>query len=202
MASTLGILLAGGRGTRLGLGVPKALAPWSAGTLLSRALATLRDACDAVVVVAPPELALPVPAELRVFDPPGAAGPLAGLVAGLGARACARALALGVDLPLVDAGLLRALGDRLADGPAVVPAPGGRAQPLAAWYAAEALAPLAAALARGERALVPAVLALSPRWVGDAELASLGAAPDSFLNVNTPGDLARAALAADAERRA
>ena len=44
MAGTLGILLAGGRGTRLGLGVPKALAPWAGGTLLSHALATLRAA--------------------------------------------------------------------------------------------------------------------------------------------------------------
>jgi len=96
----------------------------------------------------------------------------------------------------VSAALLRALGERLGEDPALVPAPGGRAQPLAAWYAPAALAPLAAALARGERALVPAVAALAPRYVDDAALAALGAGPSSFLNVNTPGDLAEAARAA------
>jgi molybdopterin-guanine dinucleotide biosynthesis protein A len=196
VAGTLGILLAGGRGSRLGLGAPKALAPWAGGTLLSHALATLRATCDDVVVSAPRDLALPVPGGMRADDPPGAAGPLAGLVAGLAARPWSRALALGVDLPLVGAALLRALGERLGEAPALVPAPGGRAQPLAAWYAPAALAPLAAALARGERALVPAVAALAPRYADDAALAALGAGPLEFLNVNTPADLAEAARAA------
>lgn len=198
MAGTLGILLAGGRGTRLGLGAPKALAPWAGGTLLSNALATLRAACDEVVVCAPAALELPVPASTRAADPPGAAGPLAGLVAGLGARPFERALALGVDLPLVPSAVLAALGRLLAGHVAVVPFPAGRAQPLAAWYAPAAFAPLAAALARGERALVPAVAALRPRLVDDAELAALGAGPECFLNVNTPADLALAARAAGA----
>jgi molybdopterin-guanine dinucleotide biosynthesis protein A len=198
VAGTLGILVAGGRGTRLGLGVPKALAPWAGGTLLSRALATLRECCDDVVVAAPRDLALPVPDAQRAFDPPGAAGPLAGLVAGLASRPWARALALGVDLPLVSGSLLRALGERLAPHAAAAPAPGGRLQPLAAWYAPAALAPLAAALARGERALVPAVAALAPWVADDAALAALGAGPREFLNVNTPADLAEAVRAAGA----
>lgn len=202
MAGTLGILLAGGRGRRLGLGPPKALASWAGGTLLDHALATLRAACDEVVVSAPRELALPVPDALRVDDPPEAAGPLAGLVAGLASRPWARALALGVDLPLAGADLLRALGEALGPHAAVVPAPGGRAQPLAAWYAPAALAPLAAALSRGERALVPAVASLSPRYLDDAALAALGAGAHSFLNVNTPADLAEAARAAAAGARA
>lgn len=195
MAGTLGVLVAGGRGSRLGLGIPKALAPFAGGTLLSHALATLRAACDDVVVCAPRSLELTVPDHLRVFDAEdaeSAAGPLAGLVAGLSSRPFARALVLGVDLPLVDAGLLRALGERLAGYPAVVPVPGGREQPLAAWYAPTSLTPLAAALARGERALVPAVLALSPLLVDDAVLAVLGAGPDAFLNVNTRDELAGA----------
>lgn len=195
MPRALGILVAGGQGSRLGLGVPKALAPFAGGTLLSHAIATLRAVCDDVVVCAPRSLDLPVPDELRVFDAEdaeGAAGPLAGVVAGLASRPFARALVLGVDLPLVDAGLLLALGERLSGNAAVVPAPGGREQPLAAWYAPSALVPLAAALARGERALVPAVLALSPLLVDDAALAALGAGADAFLNVNTRDDLAGA----------
>lgn len=192
MTGTLGILVAGGQGSRLGLGIPKTLAPFAGGTLLAHALATLRALSDDVVVCAPRALSLPVPEPLRAYDPEGAAGPLAGLVAGLSSRPFARALVLGVDLPLVDSALLRAMGERLAGHAAVVPAPGGREQPLAAWYAPSAAAPLAAALARGERALVPAVLALSPLLLDDAALAALGAGPDAFLNVNTLAELASA----------
>ncbi len=202
MAGTLGILLAGGRGARLGLGSPKALAPFGETTLLDHALVTLRGACDEVVVSAPAELALPVPRATRADDPPDAAGPLAGLVAALRARPWSRALALGVDLPLVSARLLRALGALLEGHTAVVPVPRARTQPLAAWYAPAALEPLAAALGRGERALVPAVLALDPRLVADDELAALGAAPESFLNVNTPEDLASAVRVRGAGHRA
>ena len=60
MPGTLGILVAGGQGSRLGLGIPKALAPFAGGTLLSHALATLRTASDEVVVCAPRSLALPL----------------------------------------------------------------------------------------------------------------------------------------------
>src|SRR5262249_32784657 len=58
---TLGVLLAGGRGTRLGAGIPKALVVCGGRTLLARALATLDTLGDAVVVVAPRGLELPVP---------------------------------------------------------------------------------------------------------------------------------------------
>src|SRR5439155_8105257 len=96
---------------------PKALVRLAGVTLLERALAILSAVCDEVVVVAPAGLALPAPAARadpaspgaresgsapgvrRVNDPPDAAGPLAGVVAGLGARAFARAIVLGVDLP-------------------------------------------------------------------------------------------------------
>lgn len=95
-----------------------------------------------------------------------------------------------------------ALGALLEGHTAVVPVPRARTQPLAAWYAPAALEPLAAALGRGERALVPAVLALDPRLVADDELAALGAAPESFLNVNTPEDLASAVRVRGAGHRA
>ncbi len=186
------MLVAGGRGTRLSLGVPKAFAPFAGTTLFARALAVLRACCADVVVAAPADLALPPGEYARVADPADAGGPLAGVVAGLGARPFTAALVLGVDLPLVPPALLRALGRELAGATAVVPAPGGRAQPLAAWYAPAAGAALAAALARGERALTSAVAALAPRLVADAELAALGAPPHAFLNVNDRDALATA----------
>lgn len=192
MGGTLGIVLAGGRGSRLGSAVPKALVRVAGATLLERACARLGPLCDGLVVVAPADLALPGAGAARAFDAPGTAGPLAGLVAGLRSRPFVRAMALAVDLPLLRPGLLRALLERLGEAPAVVPAPGGRLQPLAAAYGPAAVAPLAARLDAGERALVPAVEALGPLVLDDAELDALEGGSASFLNVNRPEDLARA----------
>jgi molybdopterin-guanine dinucleotide biosynthesis protein A len=191
VARVLGVVLAGGTGRRLRAATPKALVPAGGVTLLDRALAALVPHCDDWVVVAPASVALPTPPARRVHDPEPGDGPLAALVAGLAARPYDVALALGVDFPFVSAALLRALLDSPAAA-AVVPAPGGRTQPLVARYGAEALAPLAAALARGERALVPAVEALHPHVLDDAALAALPGGAGALLNVNTPADLAEA----------
>lgn len=187
---TLGVLLAGGRGERLGLGSPKALARCGGITLLERAMATLAEVSDPVVVVAPRELELPVPAAQRIVDPPQAQGPLAAMVAGLGARRFEEAIVLAVDLPLVTAAALRALRERRDAALAVAPAPGGRLQPLAAWFAPAAFTRLAGSLAQGERAVTVAVRALDPVVVEDAVLASLPGGIEAWRNVNTPEDLA------------
>jgi molybdenum cofactor guanylyltransferase len=186
----LGILLAGGRGERLALGVPKALVTLGGRTLLARALETLRSLCDDVVVCAPASLELPVERALRVDDPLPGEGPLPALVAGLRSRTFERAVALGVDLPFMDADALAFIAAAPLRASAVVPAPGGRPQPLAAAYAPGAIAPLAAAVDRGERALVRAVLALPARVIGDAELLAALGSSDPWFNLNTPDDLA------------
>jgi len=205
MAETLGVLVAGGRGVRLGLPVPKAFAEVGGITLLERASRTLARACDEIVVTAPADLPLPPHAHARVADIPGAAGPLAGLVAGLAARPFTRALALGVDFPLARAEALRVLLERLGGFRAVVPVPGGVPQPLAAAYAPTALTPLARSLAAGERAVTAAVMALEPLLLSDAEIARLPGGDENFFNLNTPADLVAAerfVLAARGERSA
>jgi len=188
MARELGVLVAGGRGSRLGAATPKALVPLGGVPLLERALAILSAVCDEVVVVAPAELALPAPGARRVNDPPGASGPLAGVVAGLGARGYERAIVLGVDFPFVPAAALAALRERLGARAAVVPAPAGVLQPLAAAYAPRAHAALAAALARGARALTAAVRALDPVIVAGPELEAIPGGAAGFFNLNTPAD--------------
>jgi molybdenum cofactor guanylyltransferase len=192
MVTTLGILLAGGHGVRLALGRPKALTRVSGLTLLERSRAVLGAVCDEVVVAAPAALALPVPEAERVADPEGGEGPLGGLVAGLQARTFRRAIVLGVDFPLMRPGLLAALAEMLAGHAAVLPLAGGMPQPLAAAYAPGAADRLAACFAAGERAVMPAVAQLRPLVVRDEVLAGLDGGLDCFLNVNVPGDLARA----------
>src|SRR5438093_861436 len=98
---TLGVIVAGGRGARLGLGRPKAFAEVGGMTLLARAEAVLAALCDAIVIAAPASLELPPHRFPRVADATDAAVPLAGLVAGLAKLPFARAVALGVDFPLM-----------------------------------------------------------------------------------------------------
>ncbi len=188
----LGVLLAGGRGTRMTGDEPKALALCAGRTLLERSHATLAALCDEVVVVAPASMALPVADSMRVADL-GVAGPLAALIQGLGSRACDEALVLAVDLPLVLPAMLASLRSLRGTALAVVPRPGGVPQPLAAWYDSHALAALASSLASGERSVIRAVATLSPVWVDDDELASLPGGLAAWLNVNTRDDLVLAA---------
>ena len=190
-----GVIVAGGRGRRLGLGVPKALVPLGGRTLLERAIATAREACDDIVVTVSRDERIDVPGATIVSDPPESHGPLGGLIAGLEAGAFARAIGFGVDYPLVPGALLRALlarFDRDDGARAIVPRVGGMPQPLVAAYAPDATRRLRASMDAGERSLVAAVVALEPVWIDDAELADLPGGPDAWLNVNTREDLERA----------
>jgi molybdopterin-guanine dinucleotide biosynthesis protein A len=191
----IGIVLAGGAGARLGAGRPKALVELAGATLLARAVLTLEEVCVEVVVAAPATLALPGCRAPRVDDPAGAAGPLAGIVAAVRAHPGRGAIVLGVDFPLVTPAFLRALIARRGSHHAVIPAPGGRAQPLAAVYAAAALAHLAARFETGERAVTAATAGLDAVRPDDAALAAITGGKDALLNVNTPADLAAAARA-------
>ena len=187
-----GVIVAGGQGRRLALGRPKAFAVVGGRTLLARAEAVMAAVCGEVVIAAPADLALPAAQFTRVADAPGGAGPLAGVVAGLRVLREGPALVLGVDFPLLRVETLRALIVHLGRAPAVIPAPGGRLQPLAAVYGVAARIALDAAFVGGERSIVAAATALDPLVLGDAALAGIAGGVESFFNLNTPADLALA----------
>jgi molybdopterin-guanine dinucleotide biosynthesis protein A len=201
MERTLGVLVAGGRGARLGLAGPKAFAEVGGVSLLARAVRVLESVCDAIVIAAPRGCELPRHAYARVDDVAGAGGPLAGLVAGLAARPFDRAVALGVDFPFMSPAALGAMLACLPGHAAALPSPRGVPQPLAAAYAPAAAPALAAALARGERALTPAVLALDALLLDEAASARIGG-DDPFFNLNTPADLEEARRRIDSIARA
>jgi molybdopterin-guanine dinucleotide biosynthesis protein A len=200
------VILAGGRGERLGPGPPKALRPLAGATLLERALARFRAWADEVWVSAPPALELPIGDFRVVRDPAGFgpwAGPLVALAAALDAVSAPWTLVVAADLPFVRpelCDLLWALRGRPATPVAGVPAhapPLGvvpwRArgpEPLLALYRREAAAILLAATHSGERAAQRAVAALPLVRVAEEEM--LGADPDleSFVNLNTPEEWA------------
>jgi molybdopterin-guanine dinucleotide biosynthesis protein A len=132
-----------------------------------------------------------------VREPAQPSHPLLGIVAAL-RHAGRPVVVLACDMPFASPALLAALAgsgaDRLAgeDEALVVPAPGGEAEPLQARWSPTLLPALEAALAR-EEPLRRTVAALSPRLIGEEELARFGDPKRMFLNVNNFDDLRRTA---------
>jgi len=183
----LGAVLAGGTGSRLG--GAKAIAPLAGRPLISYPLAALTAAGIEAMVIAKGGTELPPLAAEVVCEPDEPRHPLAGVLAALRHAGERPLVVLACDMPLAEPALLAALA--AAPEPLVVPAPGGRPQPLQARYSAVLVPALEQALARREP-LRRTVAALAPRLLGDAELARFGD-PDRFLlNVNDAGDLRRA----------
>lgn len=155
------IVLAGGRGSRLG-GADKAALSLGGETLLQRVLTAVADA-GRVVVVGPRRAKLPIRV-VQVSEQPPGGGPTAAIAAGLALVEQPVVVVLACDLPLIDAQTVRRLLDALADEVAGGELPGGggagpavpsldaarlldregRGQPLAAAYRT---APLRAAVA-------------------------------------------------------
>src|SRR5713226_6818959 len=104
MAASAGIVLAGGRSSRMG--TSKAALEWHGSTLLRRVTGVLARVVDGpVVVVRAPGQALPaLPPQIDVVDDPREGlGPLQGLAAGLAATAdrAEAAFACSTDLPFL-----------------------------------------------------------------------------------------------------
>jgi molybdenum cofactor guanylyltransferase len=185
--TTLGAVLAGGAGSRLGGG--KATVELAGRALVEYPLSALAAAGIEAVVVAKADTELPALAAPVLTEPPQPRHPLLGIVTALRHAAGRPVLAVACDLPLLTPALLLALA--AAPEPLVLAAPAGEPQPLLGRYAPELLPDLEAALAR-EEPLRRTVASLSPRLLADAELARFGDPAELLLNVNDRSDLERA----------
>jgi molybdopterin-guanine dinucleotide biosynthesis protein A len=202
--TTAGIVLAGGRSSRMG--TSKAALQWHGTTLLRRVTGIVgRGVNGPVIVVRAPGQPLPAlgPAVEVAEDPVEGRGPLQGLAAGLAAigERAGTAFLSSTDVPLLHpffvARVLAAMED---DVDVVLPVARGYPQPLAAAYRVSLLPVIEDLL--GQDRLKPAFLfeACRVRRLTDDELldgsrlASLDPSLDSVLNLNEPADY-EAALA-------
>jgi molybdopterin-guanine dinucleotide biosynthesis protein A len=99
-------------------------------------------------------------------------------------------------MPLLDAEVIRFLVDRIGPDPdlgpdAIVPWWDGDMEPLHAVYATRRLAPIDAALARGDHSVRDFLRHVRVDHVPESTLACLAGAARSFTNVNTPDELDR-----------
>lgn len=177
-----GVILAGGQGRRMG-GVDKALVPLAGQTLIARVAGRFEPQVERLAVSGRQGyLGLPMLADAV------ARGPLSGVLAGLrwaGALGAGAVVTVPVDGPFVPGDLVPRL--LLAGGGGVAVAQsGGRAHPTFALWPVGVAGALAAFLDSGVKARVldfardqGAVMAEFPE-------------DGSFVNLNTPEDLARA----------
>jgi len=194
--TTAGIVLAGGRSSRMG--TAKAALEWHGSTLLRRVTGLVGRVVDGpVVVVRAPGQALPAlgPEVELVEDPREGLGPLQGLAAGLAATAdrAERAFACATDLPFLHPAFVRrVLGALDGDVEIALPVALGFPQPLAAAYRT-ALAPEVARLVADGRLRLGfllrdhAVVRLDEAaLLADPVLAALDPGLASVVNVNDP----------------
>jgi molybdopterin-guanine dinucleotide biosynthesis protein A len=198
MATAAGIVLAGGRSSRMG--TPKAALEWHGSTLLRRITGLVARGIDGpVVVVRAPGQELPaLPASVEVVeDAREGRGPLQGLAAGLAAveGRAEVAYASSTDAPLLHPAFVRRVVGALdADLDVVLPRAGGFPHPLAAAYRTS-LRPLVERLLAEDR-LRPAFLFDECRVLRldedallvDAALAAADPELASVLNLNEPAD--------------
>jgi molybdopterin-guanine dinucleotide biosynthesis protein A len=202
------IILAGGRGARLGGADKPGLVVGSCTMAATAASAAVTAGADRIILVGPgrPDVAAvtgtaPRTARLVITreDPPGG-GPVPALRAGLAEAGAPWVAVLAADLPFLRGAQLRRLLAAAAAGPgagAVIAAESGAAQWLAGcWRTGELSAALAAYPGRSLRGLLGPLRPLLVRDPGPAD------GPSPWLDCDTPAELAaaRAWLAARAAK--
>lgn len=184
MKACTGLVLSGGRGTRMG-GVNKGLLPWAGTTLAEHASNTLRTLCTHVLISANEdrpryEKIAPTLPDHR----PGHLGPLAGIETALMAMDTPWLLTLPADTPRVDRAILLALIDRLPpEGSAAYIVCGRHPHPLISLLSKSVLPAMSALLDQEERRVMSVLQAIHAHPI------DLGEDQDRyFTNLNTPTD--------------
>lgn len=181
------LLLAGGESRRMGR--DKATIEFRDEPLWRRQLVTLRALApeDVFVSARVAPFWLPDDVELILDDPPSR-GPLSGLTKALDAMRTTHVITLAVDTPFMTSEQMKRLCDLADIGCGVVPLIAGRAEPLAAIYAAEALPVFSDALAGTDFSLQPIIRKLAGE--GKVKLIAVPAENEHlYRSVNEPGDL-------------
>ncbi|MEW5865492.1 MAG: molybdenum cofactor guanylyltransferase [Bacillota bacterium] len=193
-----GIVLAGGKGSRIGRN--KALIRLGGELLIERTLARLGSVTENVLVV----VSGPSDAErLRFLEQQGVeltmdvlpcGGPLAGIHAGLVAARTEKSIVIGCDMPFLEGCLLAYLAEISRDADAVVPriASRGFVEPLCAAYSKGCIGVIERLASSGCARIAPLFDEVRVKYVDEELWRKLDPEGLSFFNVNTPSDLARA----------
>ena len=195
MEPITGIVIAGGKGTRLG-GRDKAFLEVDGEPIIVRTLRLFRTLfTQTIIVTLRPERFAGLGAEITV-DRFRGGGPLAGIHAGLLAAREAYAFVTACDMPLLDADVIRFLLGRIpreaGQSPdAIGPWWDGDVEPLHAVYAVRSVRSMERCLEQNEHSIREFLRRVRVDYVAEEVLARFAGAARSFTNINTPGELRR-----------
>ena len=178
-----GIVLAGGRSTRMGQ--DKASLPFGDETMLGRSIRIAGSVAEDVLVVARPDQS--VPAGVRVvFDPVEDLGPLAAIAVGLSASASELNIIVACDMPLIRPEVLRRLIERRGDADICLAVVDGRASPLCAVYRTTVASTAQTLVASGERRVMALLDRVQTKRVDAAAFRDIDPQLESFISCDTP----------------
>lgn len=182
------IILAGGESSRMGR--DKAALPLNGKPLLQTVIDAVQPLfAHTLVSVREPRAGI---ALQQVCDKQTGAGPLAGLASALERIATPWAFVVACDMPFIVPAVIERLAALRGSHHAVVPLAAGHAQPLLAFYARSCLPLLRERLACGDRSLMGALKMLDVRYVEADELLPSDPLLLSFIDLDTPHDVALA----------
>ena len=187
------IILAGGDSQRMGR--DKANLMLGEQTLLQRVIAIMQQIFPQVIISVRqlrPEINLPQVCDEQPNEGMPGAGPLAGLVSGLGRVTTPWAFVVACDMPFVEPAMVELLSKYRSKYQAVVPVVQGHPQPLAAFYACSCLAVLRESLQMRDKSLRGALQMLDVCYVEQAGILDADPRLRSFFDLDTPQDVEKA----------
>ena len=185
-----GIVLAGGRSSRMGLA--KATLRLGGTTLIERVLAVLSELSEELIVVGENDTrftGLNVKAVRDIFPDRGVLG---GVYTGLQAAGQYRSVVVGCDMPFLNLELLHYMTEQAEGYDVVIPRVGSYLEALHAVYSRDCLAPIQRKLREGNLRLVSFFSEVRVRYIEAEEIARFDPEHLSFFNINEPADLERA----------
>jgi molybdopterin-guanine dinucleotide biosynthesis protein A len=189
--AVLGAILTGGASTRLG--EDKAVVSLEGRRVIDRVRESLSRVVSEIVVVGRTGGENPLPDLPFVADRTSERCALAGVVTALGEAGSRRLVLTACDHPFLRPEVLALLVARAGAADVRLPLVSGRLAPLVAVYEpGRAREALARRLEAGRRPLIRALNELDLDIVPEAEIRAVDPDLRSFLNLNTPADLARA----------
>lgn len=190
MHAAAGIVLAGGKSTRMGTN--KALLPLGQQSLLDTIVAVLRPLFAEIIVVSnTPELYQGLNVRLARDIVPDR-GPLSGIHAGLMASPYRYNFVVPCDMPFLDPDLISHFLRQAPGYDVVVPRQGEYLQPLHAVYSRDCLAAIESCFRQGKYKTVAFYPLVKVRYIDVYDLEGFSGLERVFLNINTPDDLAEA----------
>jgi molybdopterin-guanine dinucleotide biosynthesis protein A len=194
ITSITGIILAGGKSTRIGASKPQLKIGKS--HLIDRVLGTLSQFTSSILIVAAEDqigLAISTTPSARMVNDicPGK-GPLGGIYTGLMHAETSYSVVVGCDMPFLNSGLLKYLIAGASGYAAAVPKIGWMIQPLHAIYSKSCVPSIEALIREDQLQIIKLFNLVNTRYITEKEIDQFDPDHLSFLNINTEGDLLKA----------